>query len=77
MLLIGYDMIGENMEYLENGTIDFLICQKPEEQGYKSTMAMFNYLLKGKMPARFNYSPIDILIKENCDCYKTINALRV
>lgn len=70
IILAGYDLIDENMVFLNNGFIDFLICQKPEQQGYKSIIAMFNYLLTGKMPDRINHSPIDIVIKENCNCYK-------
>lgn len=73
LMLIGYDLIEANMTYLENGIIDFLICQKPEDQGYKAVMAMFNYLLTGKKADRVNYSPIDIIMKENIDYYKKIN----
>jgi LacI family transcriptional regulator len=69
-MLIGYDLIDANLEYMDKGFIDFLICQKPEDQGYKSAMAMFNYLLTGKLAEKINYSPIDIIIKENIDYYK-------
>ena len=68
--LIGYDLIEKNLEYLEKGIISFLIGQKPEEQGYKSVLALFNYLLTGKQVQRINYSPIDIIVKENIDYYK-------
>jgi LacI family transcriptional regulator len=73
ILLVGYDLIDANMEFVENGIVDFLICQKPEDQGYKSAMAMFNYLLTGKPVEKINYSPIDIIIKENTGYYKNIN----
>jgi LacI family transcriptional regulator len=72
LLLIGYDLINANLEYIDNCTIDFLICQKPEDQGYKSAMAMFNYLLTGKHIEKVNYCPIDIIIKENVNYYKNI-----
>lgn len=68
--LIGYDLIKKNLDYLERGVIDFLIGQKPEEQGYKSVLTLFNYLISGKRSARINYSPIDIIMKENIDYYK-------
>ncbi len=68
--LIGYDLIDENRAYLKKGYIDFLICQKPEDQGYRSAMAMFNYLLTGKQVEKINYSAIDIIIRENVDFYK-------
>ncbi len=76
LMLIGYDLIDANLEYLENGSIDFLICQKPKDQGYKSAMAMFNYLLTGKHAEKVNYSPIDIIIKENVDYYRNINNVK-
>jgi len=71
-MLIGYDLIDANMEYLGNGSIDFLICQKPEDQGYKATMTMFNYLLTGKRAEKVNFSPIDIIVKENVDNYRNL-----
>lgn len=72
-LLIGYDLMAENMEYLRSGTIDFLICQKPEEQGYRSVMAMHNYLLTRLPVTDIHPSPIDILVKENLDSYLLSN----
>ena len=68
----GYDLVGNNMKYLKKGSIDFLICQKPEDQGYKSIMAMFNYLLTKVPVNKINYSPIDIVLKENVDFYMNI-----
>jgi LacI family transcriptional regulator len=70
ILLIGYDLIAENLDFLERGGIDFLIGQKPEEQGHKSVQAMFNHLISGKPIDKTNYSPIDIILKENIDYYK-------
>ncbi|MGD2036123.1 MAG: substrate-binding domain-containing protein [Bacteroidales bacterium] len=70
ILLAGYDLIDKNLGYLEKGTIDYLIGQKPEEQGYKSIQAMFNHFLRNREVERTNYSPIDIIVKENIDYYK-------
>lgn len=70
LLFIGYDLVAENLDYLERGIINFLIGQKPEEQGYKSIQAMFNHLVAGKSIDKTNYSPIDIIMKENFDYYK-------
>ncbi|HJZ41546.1 MAG TPA: substrate-binding domain-containing protein [Bacteroidales bacterium] len=71
-LLVGYDLIEANLEFMENGIIDFLICQKPEEQGYKSAMAMYDYLLTGTAIGKVNHSPIDIVVKENSGYYRNI-----
>jgi LacI family transcriptional regulator len=70
IVVVGYDLIGKNIEYLENGTITYLICQKPEEQGYKSVLSIFNYLMLKKPVDKLNYSPIDIIMRENVEYYK-------
>lgn len=70
LMLIGYDMVDDNLHYMEKGIIDILICQKPVDQGYLSAMAMFNHLFTGKKIEEINYSPIDIIIKENIQYYK-------
>lgn len=73
LLLAGYDLISGNLEYLEKGIVDFLICQKPEEQGYRAALAMFNHLLLRKPVEKVNFSPIDIIVKENAGYYKPVN----
>lgn len=68
--LIGYDLLESNISYLKSGLIDFLICQQPSQQGYNSIYALFNLLLHGTKPAQIQYSPIDIVVKENIDFYQ-------
>ena len=70
VVLIGYDLLYENIEYLEKGIIQFLICQKPEEQGYKSVFSLYNHLFLKKPVDKLTYSPIDIIMKENIEYYK-------
>jgi len=72
MLLVGYDLVAKNIEHIQKGYIDFLICQKPEEQGYKSVKALSNYLLTKQDIPRVNYSQIDIITKENIEFYNNI-----
>ncbi len=67
--LIGYDFLEENIAYLKNGAIDFLICQKPQEQGYKGIMSIYQHLLNSAVE-RTQYMPIDIITKENYVYYK-------
>jgi len=69
IILIGYDLTENNRKYLELGIIDFLIGQKPEDQGYKSVLALFNHLVFKREINKVNYSPIDIITKENIDFY--------
>jgi LacI family transcriptional regulator len=67
--LIGYDLIEENIPFLEDGTIDFLISQKPVEQGYFGIMALLNHLVLKKDGKKNLYLPIDIITKENLKYY--------
>jgi len=70
VVVIGYDLLHENIEFLEKGIIQFLICQKPEEQGYKSVFSLFDHLLLKKPVNKVNHSPIDVIMKENVEYYK-------
>jgi LacI family transcriptional regulator len=72
LLLIGYDLVQQNINFLNEGVINFLICQKPEDQGYRSVLALFNYVLSQKKVERVNFSPIDIITKENLSFYLKI-----
>lgn len=70
LLLIGYDYIEENIQFLKNGMINFLICQKPEEQGYRGVMALYHHLILKIPIVNIDYMPIDIITKENYEFYK-------
>lgn len=69
-VLIGYDFLKENVEFLKQGVIDFLIGQKPEEQGYVGIMTLFQHIVLGAKVPDVNYMPIDIITKENYTFYK-------
>lgn len=68
--LIGYDFLSDNIRYLENKTIDFLICQKPKVQGYKAVMSLYNHLILNAPVEKEQFMPIDIVTKENCNYYE-------
>jgi LacI family transcriptional regulator len=68
--VIGHDLINENISFLKKGTIDFLICQRPEEQGYNAITALFEHLVLKKDVKSENYTSIDIITKENLDYYR-------
>lgn len=70
LVLIGFDFLKENVDYLRKSTIDFLICQQPEEQGYKGVMALYQNLLLGLPLEKINYMPIDIITQENYEFYR-------
>jgi len=68
--VIGHDLISRNILYLKKGTVDFLICQRPEEQGYNSIFTLFNHIILKKPVTKDNFTSIDIITKENLDYYK-------
>jgi LacI family transcriptional regulator len=68
--VIGHDLINENITFLKKGIIDFLICQRPEEQGYRAILTLFEHLVLKKEVDSENYTSIDIITKENLDYYK-------
>jgi len=68
--LLGFDYLPNNIEYLEKGIIDFLICHKPISQGYLSVMSLFHLIEHNKLSTKINYMPIDIISKENYQYYE-------
>ena len=68
--VIGHDLIREDIGFLKKGMVDFLICQRPEEQGYRAILALFDHLVLRKDVDSENYTSMDIITKENLDYYK-------
>lgn len=68
--VIGHDLITENISFLKKGVVDFLICQRPEEQGYSAIISLFENIVLKKEVKNENYTSIDIITKENLDYYK-------
>ena len=68
--VIGHDLLTENIEYLKKDIVNFLICQRPEEQGYNAINKLFRHVIQKRETEHENYSSIDIVIKENVDYYK-------
>ncbi len=68
--LVGYDFLKENIEYLKAGVIDFLICHKPEDQGYRGVMSLYQTLVMGNPVEKIHFMPIDIITKENQAFYQ-------
>ena len=70
IILIGYDVIDQNLKYLESGYIDFIISQRSQEQGHLSIIELFNYIAKRKTETSDILMPIDIITKENYKFYR-------
>ncbi|AWK06501.1 LacI family transcriptional regulator [Flavobacterium crocinum] len=63
--IIGYDLLKENIEYLNKGVIDFLINQRPEDQGYMGINYLYKKLVLQEDADRTHYIPLEIILKEN------------
>lgn len=70
ILLAGYDFLDENIRFLKREVVDFLICQKPQEQGYRGVMALYETLVHQHSLPREQFMPIDIITKENYVYYQ-------
>lgn len=67
--LIGYDILAQNVNYLNSGIVTHLIAQRPEVQGFNSIRALFRILVLKEESEQINYMPIDVLMKENINYY--------
>lgn len=64
--VIGFDLLKPNVDYLNEGYIDFLINQKPEKQGYLGIKKLYKTLvLKQELEVKINFVKVDIIVKEN------------
>ena len=68
-ILIGYDLIEQNLKYLEEGIVDFLISQRPYTQAHSGLRLFYDILIKKEIVKKNNYLPIDIIMKSNVEYY--------
>lgn len=67
--VVGYDLLEQNIECLKDGTIDFLIHQKPKQQAYLGVGYLAEHFLFGKEIPDQELLPIDIITSENVQYY--------
>lgn len=65
--LVGFDLIEQNIKYLDNGIIDFILFDYAEKQGETGIQILFDYIMKNKKPASKINMPIHIVAKENLE----------
>ncbi len=70
LLVVGFDLIPDNVTYLRKQRIDFLINQNPILQGYLGIMNIVNHLLLRQEVATLQYLPLDIVVIENVEYYQ-------
>lgn len=66
---IAYDLIPQNVRYLREGKIDFVISQEPETQGYEALYELYRQVVLGSAPVETIAMPIELITKENLDSY--------
>ena len=67
--VVGYDLLKNNLEYLNEAKIDFLINQKPEDQGYLGISHLYKKLVLKEDIEITNYIPLEIIVKENAGTF--------
>lgn len=67
--LVGYDLIQKNADFLNEGTIDFLIHQSTKQQANMAATQMAEHLVFNKELNKKTTLPIDIITKENISSY--------
>jgi LacI family transcriptional regulator len=77
--LIGYDVLSANREHVEQGTIDFLLSQRPRLQGHKAITLLFEQIQRRLVGAAFGAEsewgnsrtimPLDVVTAENVAYY--------
>ena len=63
--IVGYELLKQNLEYLNDGVIDFLIHQKPEEQGYMGIGYLYKKVILKEPVFDLHYMPLEIIVEEN------------
>ncbi len=63
--IVGFDLNKQNLDYLKNDKISFLINQQPDYQGYIAIKSLFNFLTKQDESGLNLDVPVEIMVKEN------------
>ncbi len=58
--IVGYELLKQNLEYLNDGVIDFLIHQKPEDQGYMGITHLYKKSVLKEPVEDLHYMPLEI-----------------
>lgn len=67
--LVGNDLIANNAYYISSGVIDFVIGQRPENQGYLAVEMFYKFLVTKQAVNKAIYLPLDIITRENLQYY--------
>jgi LacI family transcriptional regulator len=67
--LIGYDMLEENIRFMQKGVISFLINQNPKRQAFLGINHLVSHLILKKPAPRKDLLPLEIISPENIRSY--------
>ncbi len=67
--VIGYDLLPQNIHYLKQNLISFLINQNPKGQGFWALQIVADKLIFNKKIPALKYLPLDIVTKENVNYF--------
>jgi LacI family transcriptional regulator len=67
--LIGYDMLDENIRYMQKGVINFLINQNPKRQAFLGISHLVSQLILKKPAPEQDLLPLEIISAANLDSY--------
>jgi len=68
--IIGYDLVEENVRCLREGSVDFLISQRPARQGFEGILALYRAVVLKTPVSKSIMMPIDIVTRESVDHYR-------
>ena len=63
--VVGYDLLDKNINYLKEGYIDFLINQKPDQQGFLGIEYLYKTIVLKEKVDNVNNVPVEIIVKES------------
>ncbi len=66
---IGFDLTDDNIKLLCDNKVDYLLNERPFQQGRLSLLNIIDHLYYNKEIPQKKYLPIDIVIKENHELY--------
>lgn len=69
VVIVGYDVYEKNIEYLRRNKINFLVAQRPSEQGRRALRAMVDYLAKHKRPMQTDFQRVEVVNAETLRYY--------
>ena len=75
--IVAIDLLEKNIEALKKGYIDFVLGQRPVQQGYMAMKTLFMHLVYGQPVQMQNVMPLDIITKENVDGHVRFDELSV